>query len=521
MTNTKSGSAGKKLFSGSVLRVGNLFGAALASFFLMPLIVHHLGDRVYGFWSLASAFIGYYNLLDLGLSSAVSQYMCIALGRKDDAECRIVFNTALALQLMIGLAALVATAGLALATPWFCHEPAAVPLFRKVIVILGINAALGFPARIYWAVLESELRFDIQSWIALMNLVMRTGLIIWVIFAGGGLLELSWVTLISTIPAIALQVWFARRQATWARVDRRFALLSRVRSFFSYSVYSFMAYVADVVRFQLDPLVISALIGLVAVTHYKVAGILAQYYMQIISVSVGTLLPVFSRLHGAGNRSDLEEAFFFGTKISCCLSVFIALILTGWGRPFIARWMGPSYQDGYLPLVVLSLAVLIDTSQRSSMDLLYATFNHRFYAWTNCAEAVLNLGFSILLARPLGILGVALGTLIGAFTIRAIVQPWWVCRVSNLHYTKFVRFLAGNMLRALLVAAASLAVVVWGLRPSYPLLIASVICSAAVYAAGSWLLIFNRAERNRFIGIFRRNDLAMNEMAASIGGTGQ
>jgi len=522
MSNARFGSVGRKLLSGSVLRVGNLLGAALASFFLMPLIVHHLGDRIYGFWSLASAFIGYYNLLDLGLSSAVSQYMCVAIGRKDESECRTVFNTALALQLLIGLAALIITAALAIAAPWFCHEPATVPLFRKVIIILGVNAALGFPTRVYWAVLESELRFHVQSWLALMNLTLRTGMIVWAIYAGGGLLALSWVALISTLPTMALQIWLAQREAKWARLDRRFAQLSRVKSFFSYSVYSFMAYVADLVRFQLDPLVISAIIGLAAVTHYKVAGILAQYYMQIISVSVGMLLPVFSRLHGAGNRGDLEQAFFFGTKLSCCLSVFIGLVLTGWGRPFIARWMGVGYEDGYLPLVVLSIAVLLDTSQRSSADLLYATFNHRFYAWTNCAEAVINLGCSLLLARPLGILGVALGTLIGAVVIRVIVQPWWVCKVSSLEYTRYMRFLIGNLLRAVLIAVASLGATAWGLKPSFRLLIASVVCSAAIYAVGSWVLVFNRDERKQFIVAFRRNgDLSMGQLAASIGGAAQ
>jgi O-antigen/teichoic acid export membrane protein len=506
MIRAKFGSVGRKLVSGSMLRVGNLVGAALASFFLMPLIVHHLGDRIYGFWSLASAFIGYYNLLDLGLSSAVSQFMCIAIGRKDETECRVVFNTALRLQLLIGLAALLVTAALALATPWLCHYPADVSVFRNVVLILGVNAALGFPARVYWAVLESELRFDLQSWLAMLGLVLRTGLIVWAIFAGGGLLALAWVALLSTLPMTLLQIWFARREASWARFDDRFVQAARVRSFFSYSVYSFMAYIADVVRFQLDPLVISGLIGLAAVTHYKVAGILAQYYLQIICVSIGMLLPVFSRLHGAGNRRDLEHVFFFGTKLSCCVSVFIAFALIGWGKPFISRWMGPGYEDGYLPLVVLSVAVLLDVSQRSSADLLYATFKHRFYAWINSAEAVVNLAFSLALARPLGILGVALGTLIGAFIIRVVVQPWWVCRVSGFHYLGYMRFLGGNLLRAGCLAAAAIGIVAWGLKPNFVWLAVSAACGAAIYAAGSWLLIFDDSERRQFILAFRRHD---------------
>lgn len=518
MIGSKTTSVGRKLLSGSVLRLVNLAASAGASFFLMPFIVHHLGDRVYGFWSLATAFIGYYNLLDLGLSSAISQYMCIALGQKDHAECRVVFNTALRLQLLIGGAALAVTLALAAATPLFCRHAADVPVYRGVIALLGINAAIGFPARVYWAALEAELRFDIQSWLANLSLVLRTVLVIVAIFAGGGLLMLAWVTLLATVPVTLLQMWFAIRNAAWTRIDGNFVQVQRIKSFFSYSIYSFLAYIADVVRFQLDPLVISTMIGLAAVTHYKVAGILAQYYLQIVFASVGMLLPVFSRLHGAGDRARLDELFFFGTKVSCCLSIFICCALIAWGRPFITRWIGARYLDGYLPLVLLSLAVLVDVSQRSSADLLFATFKHRFYAWINGGEAILNLAFSLALARPFGILGVAMGTFIGAFTVRVVLQPWWVCKSTGLSYVSYMRFAGGAYLRCGCLAALAIAVSAWGLRPNYLWLVCSAVFATAVYATGSWFAILNHAERQRLLSAFGRGRQAeQGEFVAAIG----
>jgi O-antigen/teichoic acid export membrane protein len=518
MIGSKTISVGRKLLSGSMLRVMNLAAAAVTAFFLMPFIVHHLGDQVYGFWSLATAFVGYYNLLDLGLSSAISQYMCIALGQTDYAECRVVFNTALRLQLLIGGAALAATLALVAITPLFCHHPAEVPLFRAVIAILGINAAIGFPARVYWATLEAELRFDIQAWLANLSLALRTGMVVVAILAGGGLLALAWTTLIATVLVTALQIWYARRQAKWARIDGSFVQKKRIKIFFSYSVYSFLAYIADVVRFQLDPVVIASMIGLAAVTHYKVAGIFAQYYLQVVFASVGMMLPVFSRLHGAGNRSRLDELFFFGTKLSCCMSVFICCALIGWGRPFIIRWIGASYLDGYPPLVVLSLAVLVDVSQRSSADLLFATFNQKYYAWINGAEAILNLAFSLALARPYGILGVAIGTFIGAFTIRVVLQPWWVCKVSGLNYRAYMQFAGGAFARCACLAALAIAVSVWGLRPNYFWMTSSAVFATAVYAAGSWFAVFNHEERQWFLAAIRRGrSVEQGELAAANG----
>lgn len=504
MTNSTNISVGRALLSGSVLRVMNLVAAAAASFFLMPFIVHHLGDRVYGFWSVATAFIGYYNLLDLGFSSAISQYMCIALGKKDLAESRAVFNTALRLQVLIGGAAFAVTLALVAATPLFCHQPADIPLFRGVIALLGINAALGFPGRVFWAALESELRFDIQSWLASLSLVLRTGLVVAAIWSGGGLLALAWMALLATVPITLLQIWLARRQAPWARMDRSFFKPQKVRNFFSYSAYSFLSSIADMVRFQLDPIVISGMIGLAAVTHYKVAGVLAQYYFQIIFASAGMLLPVLSRIHGSGNRVALQEVFFFGTRISCFISVLICLEFVGWGKPFIARWMGPAYEDGYLPLVLLSFAVLLDVCQISSVNLLFATLKNQTYAWINGTEAVLNLVLSLALVRSYGILGVAAGTFISAFAIRIVVQPWWVCKISGLHYWGYMRFLASNLLRCILLAAAAIAIAAWGLRPNYFWLVASSIIACATYATGAWFVLFNDNERNRFMRAFRK-----------------
>jgi O-antigen/teichoic acid export membrane protein len=161
--------------------------------------------------------------------------------------------------------------------------------------------------------------------------------------------------------------------------------------------------------------------------------------------------------------------------------------------------MGPKYSDAYLPLLILSLSVLLDVCQRSSIDLLYAIFKHRFYTYLNWAEGILNLAFSLALARPFGIVGVALGTLIAAFIVRVIVQPWWVCKVSELHYVNYMRLWGGTMLRCISLMGVAIAVSAWGLRPNYPELLGSVTLAAVLYATGSWLFILNPSERKKLL----------------------
>lgn len=492
-----SSSMGRKLLSGSALRMANLILAAMASLFLMPFIVHRLGDRIYGFWSLAVAVVGYYGLLDFGLSTAVSQYVCTAIGRKDPTECRAVFNAALRIQSVIGGVALLVTGALAGASSWICKHPADASLFWKVILILGVTTAGGFPAKAYTGLLDAQLRFDIQSCLGILGVILRTGFTVWVILRGGQLLALAWVTFIATVPVTILQIWFARREASWARIDLVSAAHQRVRDLLSYSMYTSIAMIADVLRFQIDPLVISAFIGLAAVTHYRVASAFSGYYVNIVIAAIGTFGPVMSRFHGARNRASLEKVFFFATKVSLLISVFIGLALVAWGEPFIIRWMGGRYDDAYWPLVVLAFAVLLDVSQTASISLLYSTFKHRFYTYINLAEGLINLTVSLLLARPLGILGVALGTLVAAFLIRIVIQPWWVCRVSEIAYVGYMKYLGGNLLRCSCLMIAATALVKWGLRPSYPLLVSSAACATLIYAVGTWWGVLNQEEREQ------------------------
>ena len=144
----------------------------------MPFVVHHLGDRLYGLWTLAFAFIGYYSLVDFGFSqSAVSQYISIAIGHNDLTECRAVFNTALRIQLLLGGVALLVTAAiLAWPAPWFCRSPEDGAMLWKIIAVLGVTVALGIPLRAYGFVLEAQLRFDIQSWLMIFGSALRIGL---------------------------------------------------------------------------------------------------------------------------------------------------------------------------------------------------------------------------------------------------------------------------------------------------------------------------------------------------------
>lgn len=508
-------STAQKLLSGSTLRTVSLIANGIVAFFLLPFLVCHLGDRLYGFWALAGAFVGYYGLLDFGLTGTVCQYISGAIGRKDHRECNLVFNTALRIHALLGGAVLLVTLILAALAPLICATSPDASLFSKVILILGVTIALSFPIKTYTGLLLAEMHFDITSWLALLTTALRTTLIVWAVLTGHGLMGLAWATFWGALPSFALAVWLTHRKFPWIQIHGGPTDRKTTKGLFSYSVYLFIADIADRLRFELDPVVITAFLGLAAVTHYKIASVLADQYMRIMISIVGVFQPLFSQLQAANDDAKMKNTFFLATKISVCIASFLCFGLIAWGRPLILRWMGPHYMDAYGALVALALAMVVDLWQLPAVNFLYATFNQRFYAFSTLAEGLLNLGVSLILVRRYGILGVALGTLVAAIVIRIALQPWWMCRVVHMSYPAYMRFLSTNILRCAGVIGLSLVLVFWGLRPDYIYLLSSAACAATLYATGSWFLLFHSDERRLFQAAFRKRSNARNSGASA------
>jgi O-antigen/teichoic acid export membrane protein len=485
---------GRKLMLGSAWRIAYSAATGLVSILIMPFVVHSLGDRMYGIWTVVATFMGYSSVLELGLSQAITRYLGRSLGSQDPEECNRVFNTALRIYLALAGVILALTGVAAALAPVLCRTAEDAALFWKTILLLGINFAMLFPAKVYKGVLEAHLRFDLTAGLDLATLALRTTLVITVVLLGYKVVGLAWATFLTGIPGVAASVYFAHRQLPFLRFDARYWKRETARMLFSYSIYSFICHIADLLRSRVDNIVVAAYVGLAAVTHYSIAGRLAQYYMDIVSALLGVFPSVFSRQEGAKDHAAMQRTFFLASKLSLCIAGFIAFGLIAWGKVFIARWMGPRYADAYPVLVALTLAFFVLAAQAPSPSLLFGISKHKFLSFMDATESALNLALSILLARRYGMLGVAVGTLIPMLLSRILVQPVYVCRVSGFGYFNYVRAMGRTFGAILLSLILPALIAVKFASPSYPILICIALVSGILYVVPLWLFEFNASE---------------------------
>jgi O-antigen/teichoic acid export membrane protein len=450
---------------------------------------------MYGFWTLLGTLIGYYGIMDLGLSSAVTRYMAGAIGTGDHKESNRVFNVALLSFSALGILAMILSIALAGMADLIWKNPADAALFWKVVLILGLNMAVDFPVRAYIGSLNAKMRFDIIATLQICSILLRTTLIFLALSFGYKIIALAWITFLAAIPEKILLIYYTKRnlpslQFNWKDWSRK-----RAKKLYSYSAMTFIAQMGDLLRFNVDFIVITAFVSLSAVTHYKIASIMVTYFIMVIAALMGVLIPIFTHLWETKNQERMKDTFFFTTRISICISSFVAFGLIAWGWAFIERWMGPEYLDAYPCLVVLVLSSMFDLWQYPSVCLLYGISRHKFYALFNSVEGVFNLFLSLLLVRHFGIWGVALGTFIPMTVVKLLVQPIYVCRVSSIQYAAYVRVMAKTVLMVCFSLIIPLLISVFISSPDYLILSALGLGSFCIYALPLWLLEFNSSER--------------------------
>jgi O-antigen/teichoic acid export membrane protein len=487
-------SLGRTLALGSALRIMSLIATALVSLVMMPFVVHSLGDRMYGIWALVATLVGYYGLLDLGLSSAVSRYLAAALGAGNQEQCNRVFNTSLRIFTALGVVVFVVGCISAAVSPLYCKSPEEAAIFWRLILLVSITLALSFPIKVFMGILEAHLRFDRTTCIEILSLGLRNGLILIVLLMGLDVVALAWATLLASIPVSLAYVYYAHKELPFLRVEWKNWEWQTVRVLFSYSLFSLIARLADVLRFQMDALVVASFVGLAAVTHYRIASALTEYYIGSIMAVIGVVSSLFSRQEGCNDFSALRKTFFFASKISVCVSSFVGFGLLAWGKPFITRWMGPQYLDAYPCLVVLVMGCALGLWQMPSVALLYGISKHKFLALFTSVEALTNLVLSLLLVRRYGMFGVAFGTFLPMTLVKLFVQPFYVCHVLSVSFSDYLRpmgrtlaLVAGSLVVPTLLSARFAA-------PDYKTLAGLGVISAICYALPLMLFEFTPAE---------------------------
>lgn len=497
---------GQKLLRSSALRGASFALHAVVSLLMTPLIVHSLGDRMYGFWTLVGAFVGYYGIMDMGVSSAVSRYVSRALGQGDRTEINRVLSTAFFLFAVVALVVLAISVGVAALAFLVVRDPAEYRVVRLLLLVLGVRMALSFPARVFAGLLNAHLRYDLTAFATIAQLVVGNGAIYLHLNGGGGVVGMSLLVLGAAVFEYLINFASALRVFPQLQLSRALAERQALKAIFSYSWKTLGAQAAGILRAKVSSFIVAAFLGVSLVTYYSIAARLIDYFTELIYSVVGNLAPVFSRYEGEGKAELIRSRFMLFTKLSVVFTVFVGASIVFYGRAFIARWMGPGFDRSYWVAVLLTVPCALGLMQTPVSCLLYGISKHHYLAAIGGIEAVINFVGGVALAHSFGLYGAAVGTSLGRYPTCLVMYPAAACREIELPLPRYYfGALLLPALQSLVPLGVYFAVSRRFLRADYGTILTLAVVQALLFAPVVYALVLTSEEKSLVAqGVFRR-----------------
>ena len=175
----------------------------------------------------------------------------------------------------------------------------------------------------------------------------------------------------------------------------------------------------------------------------------------------------------------------------------IALTFALLGNVFVHLWMGEEFAHtaGQI-LLVLGITQIISAPHYVISSVMYGMSQHNTLGYLRIGEAVANLALSILLVKPLGVLGVAIGTGASHLIVAALILPSVISKRLGMKLRDYWWGIYGRTSLAVLPFAVGLALVHQFVRlRNLAEFFACVAVLSLVYLACVWFLALTREER--------------------------
>jgi O-antigen/teichoic acid export membrane protein len=394
-----------------------LAGSGLVALLLPAFLVRRLPIDTYSAWALLLQWTAYVGFLDFGIQTAVARFIAHAHEVDDVQQRNGIASTALA------LLALAAILGVVLVGLGAWQLPKIFPAMptdvqrqaRIALLFMGGSFALGLPVSLVQAVFIGLQRNEVPMAIVLLNRGIMAGLVLVAVFQHFGLAAMG------AAVAIANLVSYGASYLAWRRMSPRiaFGITRAARTY----VMQISAYCGATTVWLGAMLMISGLdltiVGIFdysATAFYAIAATLTTFISQAQGAIFSALLPASAVLAARADQQRLGIMLVSATRYGMLILLAMALPLMIGAKWVLAAWVGNAYAPGsILILQVLIIANVVRLCALPYSTLLLGTGQQGKVILSPLAEGVTNLAASILGAYLWGAIGVAIGTLMGAF----------------------------------------------------------------------------------------------------------
>lgn len=372
-----------------------------------------LGPEGYGQYGFAMAVAGLLSVpIELGLPQYLTRMCAVYTQRHEYSLLKGLVNQSGLVVALLGLAISILSALLVPFSEGLLVERGisaqVVYLGLTLVPILGLTAVRAGALRGLGRVILASLPDEVVRPIAFL---LAVGIGVLVLGRVGFSAEAAIVAQIAASAlAFIVGIWFL--SASLPKGYRRLAVEKRRRLWLSESTPFLLLAGAGVLFTHIDTLMLGVFGSSADVGVYKVAAQGSNLLVIGLAVVDRVVAPHIAAEYEAGNLRAVERVLISGSRVASGLALPVAAVLILFGESLLPSLFGSSFDTGYIPLVVLTVARLIDVSFGSVHTALNMT-GHALDSARGLLLAVsINFALDLILVPSYGAVGAAIATLV-------------------------------------------------------------------------------------------------------------
>ncbi len=445
---------------GAVLSYLTIVLNVIVGLVISPLLVRTLGREQYSLYQLIGSFVTYFGVLDFGLGNAVIRYVAKYRAENDPKRMESFMGMVVMLYVIIG--AVIAVAGAFLYLKVEALLPAGSPpemlsQARAMFLVMVFNMTISMLATAFPSALSGMEKFVFRRALGITRLLLRAIIVAVMLHSGTSALHIMLVdtafNIVMTIVSLLYAVFAVHVRVRFTGFDR-----GLLKELFTYSFYIFLNMLMNELYWNVDRLIIGKLsLYMAAITN--ISSLIVQYFRDFAGALGGFFLPMATRM--VVKEADNEQMTDLMIRVGRLQLMVISLIIVGFGacgQQFLTLWIGDTLGSDvgqtYAITLMLMLALLIPLFQTTGISIVEAMNKHAFRAVVLAAISVGNVVLSIYLARFMGPMGAAIGTVISLVVGNILIVNWYYYKKIGLNIPRFFRDTLHKIGPALLVSAA-------------------------------------------------------------------
>lgn len=404
------------------------FLTLVLSFFSRKIFLDTLGADFVGLTGTLQNLLGFLNLAELGIGSAIGYVLYKPLFEHDERKINEIISVFGYLYRWIGF--IILGAGLILA----CFLPLIFPKtqFEMGLIFFAYFSFLASSLIGYFAnYKQTLLGADQKNYV--VTAYFQTGNIVKVLiqmasayYTGSYYLWVIIELTFGIIYSIILN-WKINQVYPWLRSEVRLGkqLFKKYPEVMKYTKQLFVHRISTFVQFQTTPFLVYAFVSLQTVAYYGNYTIVTDKVSQLLNNLLSSTGAGVGNLIAEGNKEKIEHVFWELISIRFFITGILLFSLYNLLPPFITLWLGPQYLLANSVLILMLFSFFIGMTRGATDQFLYG-YGLFYDTWAPVAESVIFIVVAIIGGHIWGLSGVLLGGIVSSALIIGIWKPYFL-----------------------------------------------------------------------------------------------